>query len=636
MGAAVPTRSAVALRLLALLVGLSGAPPLRADPPSPPRRPPLEPAERPPRRAGARPTGMSPWGMIAWFDALRARLPKSAADPSAPALPAAPRLLVLGARGERVLDFRAVVHHGAHQREARGTTGDLRLDPRRDFDWSEGGSPAATYVDLAEARDVEGALLPLAPVRVGPIDPDDEPVVRVTLARRPWLVGRVTDAQGAPVKGVTVWVLPADGPEPGRACGAGPAALPPALPPFLLSLEVETGEDGTYRYLPLPGPGVSLRLRTGAGWLEPSDEVVPPEGPAPAFVLRRAAEVRVRVLAPDGTPLPGVNLWAKRDGGARTAGALSDQDGWALFDDVERGERFVELALCPPVDRMDLRPSSIAGWRALEGDILVERGHVLSGTVRDDAGRALKGVIVEALSDQGFDVSDRTDAEGRYAIGRLRAGAFVLRATYLRKAATVRADLEVRGEQGAADLVMPPSRSVRVRLLGSQGSGSGSGGRPMPRLLVEGPAGWQDEGYVAGASTFDDALLVRGLPLGRRAALLWPGIGGRMAYGLLPAEAEQVEVRWWPTVSVAGRVLDAPEGATVEVTLSDGAALHEVVRPAPDGAFRFHRVPRVGLAVAATATTPDGRRLTARADVPPGAPDGSDDPPAPFNLRLRR
>ncbi len=626
-----PSRPLAAL-LLALAGGSASGAAADAPPAGPPRPGPrlepagLEPAGLEPagREAPARPgpgaAPLSPWHLLRPLARLQRRLfPPQEAQEALPSVPPpeAPRLLVLGADGERVLSFKAVIHRGAHEREAEGTTGDLRLSLRRDFAAADAPSPPLpTFVDLAEARDVAGRLLPLAPVRVGPIDARDGPPLVVRLERRPWRLGRLTDAAGAPLAGVGVWVLPLEGPAGGGACGAAPADAARASNPFRLGLEVESGPDGAFAYLDLPGGGARLKVRTPPGWLPVAPVDVPADDPPPTIALQRAAQVRVRVLDPDGAPLAGVNLWARREGDLPTAGASSDAAGWAVFDHVAAGERFVELGLCPPVDRADLRPSAVEGWRAQAGELRVERGHVLVGTVRDERGVPLEGVLVEALSGQGFDVSDRSDAQGRYALGRLRSGPFVLRAAWLRRATGLTADLEVRGEQGRADLTMPPSRSVRVRLVGSSGSGSGSGGRPNPRVLVEGPEGWTLAGYVPRASSFDSTLRVAGLPHGRRAALSWWGLSGRLAYGLLPADGEEAEIRWWPTATLEGRVRDAPEGSTVEVEAGDGQALRTTARASADGAFRASGLPLFPLLVSARARAADGRVLAVADPLP--------------------
>ena len=208
-------------------------------------------------------------------------------------------------------------------------------------------------------------------------------------------------------------------------------------------------------------------------------------GPDLHFVLRRTVSVSGRVWG-DGGPVAGATIRGKLSTARSTkffGRATSDDDGWFTLDDL------------PPDQALRLRIEH-EHFRTLEaGDVLrrpteartfiLEPGVRVGGTVVDSRDEPVPGAAIRVLVDGRPAASVRSDAEGRWLVGGLDAGAVVVQvdATELgyvpnEPRSVLAGDTRIRllvqaGQAIAGTLVeadgSEPSRPLRVKAFAMEG-----------------------------------------------------------------------------------------------------------------------------------------------------------------------
>ena len=209
------------------------------------------------------------------------------------------------------------------------------------------------------------------------------------------------------------------------------------------------------------------------------------------------------VSAPGGFLGPAVDVW---DPDAGRVSARSDARGRFRLEGVGQGPTTVTAA-APGVGRA-IRMNVSPGGPEVE--LFLMPSATISGIVRDESGRPVKGALVRAQP-EGLDVyvppTERTDAAGRFAFGGLEAGSYVLVAREGPWSPAVQpVGVEARGE-ATAELTLREGGFLTGRLV--DGAGRAAAGRVrlssvdgttlhvLLRNLVEAEAG-SDGRFVLG------------------------------------------------------------------------------------------------------------------------------------------
>jgi hypothetical protein len=160
-----------------------------------------------------------------------------------------------------------------------------------------------------------------------------------------------------------------------------------------------------------------------------------PLQPLPLLVMTAGAEVRVRVLLPDGSPARGLYLYlgGRLDDAPNTCGiagipigavgyeireAETDGEGRGQFGGLAPGDYSIRY-LGGPGDRLavpviEVGPLALGERREIEARAV--EGSVLCGTVRQaETGAPIENAVVRYESASSGVQSVRTDAEGRFA-----------------------------------------------------------------------------------------------------------------------------------------------------------------------------------------------------------------------------
>ena len=305
------------------------------------------------------------------------------------------------------------------------------------------------------------------------------------------MVGRVTSEDGAPLEGAVVQA----------------AVWRRHHPTYL---RATTGADGRYRMdVPLGGivngpargdgeaeaKGIHLTV-TKPGWTRvPVADATLWSNPwvlggavtTYDVVMRRAATVKGRVLGPDGAPVARAEVTAEvwNDfSGLSRATTTGDDAGAFAFEGLPEGR----ARLLASKDGMLSTPAPGGGWRESPGpspeavfriprqgevarDVTLAKGAALAGRVTSPAGAPVEGARVTARAAGDPEASAVTDADGRFALAGLRAGA----TASVRASAAGFASKEVSvavpaaGDATPVELALRPRGAVRGRVVVSGG-----------------------------------------------------------------------------------------------------------------------------------------------------------------------
>ena len=227
--------------------------------------------------------------------------------------------------------------------------------------------------------------------------------------------GTITDTGGGPIDGacVNAWSGPVD---ESRWLGNVAAASDgtytiPWLPPVDVVLELVDCS--------LPTTYLSTELAPIA--LDPGAVIVAVDGQ-----LTLGATISGTVRDEGGAPLSNICVSEERrdDGGISTT---TGKDGTYQLGPLAAGELSLDLAPC---DDQPYLPTTVGpltvetGAELVVGDTTLERGTVVSGTVRDDGGSPVADVCVQLSDDAHVAGSDETGSDGTYAVLLAEGGEF--------------------------------------------------------------------------------------------------------------------------------------------------------------------------------------------------------------------
>ena len=210
----------------------------------------------------------------------------------------------------------------------------------------------------------------------------------------------------------------------------------------------------------VPGEKVWVSVRAeGFGWASQAVEIeVDPREYQQDFELVRGVPVTGLIVAPDGTPVPGAEVWigAQRDAWDGSTG-LSDDDGRFAFDSVPPGRTQAggeKEGFAPATTVFTVPEHGRAGELLLRFPV----ARTVRGVVRDEAGQPLPGVSVAAR--QNFDYvgsSGRSNELGEFEVTDLPEGMLSMEA-FAR--GLVRTHVSVAANEG--DVVIEVARSGRI------------------------------------------------------------------------------------------------------------------------------------------------------------------------------
>jgi protocatechuate 3,4-dioxygenase beta subunit len=395
----------------------------------------------------------------------------------------------------------------------------------------------------------------------------------------------VADSAGKPVEGALVLVLPATG-----AHGPGGRVVPGKARSGFTSAEGKVALEA----LP-PGPWNA--------WVHARGFVTRPlrgvaAGPLRVRLERGEAITGVVRDGDDGHPVPGARVGF--DAGLPAAGwpaeavrneALTDASGRFRLGGVGRGA--VRLSVLAPgyarADRGDVRAGAAV-------EIVLFPGATLSGSVRDGAGRPVRGAVVRAESDTAWNAPppERTDARGGFAMPGVPPGEYTVVAREGGRAPAIAVVVvEPRGEV-AASLTLSDGGYVTGRIVDDEE-------RPLAgRVRVEAYEGKALPAFAAdllAAEAGTDGTFALGpVPPGPLAiSVSAPRHSAARVEADVPGPGRAVDlgdVALDPGLAIRGRVRDPEEqpvaGATVRATAqSPGGSGEAEAESGPDGRFEL-------------------------------------------------
>jgi hypothetical protein len=207
-------------------------------------------------------------------------------------------------------------------------------------------------------------------------------------------------------------------------------------------------------------------------------------------------------MRPDGSPIPSaqVRLRAWDFHRAKAApklalyggDAATDSLGRFRFDDVDTGRYALEVDAGPEGSTV-LEIEVDGSLPVLRLEARVQPAGSLSGTVRDDSGRALAGAVVGLL---GLDRSAFTDSAGAYRLGALPAGTYTVHVQPPGPAWSAREIPQVSigaTRPDSLDIVLPaavPGLFAQWRFDEGKGGLAADALGSEARTVLHGPAGW--------------------------------------------------------------------------------------------------------------------------------------------------
>jgi len=325
----------------------------------------------------------------------------------------------------------------------------------------------------ASAFGVGRAVLPSEEV-----DPEvGRDVGDLVLLPDPSLLVVVHDEAGRPIEGAVVLI---GGPEPVRS--------------------EPSGSDGHVR-LASVWPGTPALTAAARGFVAATVPLADPPPPRVDVTLLRGGSLLIRVVAPDGSPVPGARValcaadspldlptgvvwprWLPRpsdwsihddEGGGRTVTQtlLSDDEGRVALDDLRVGLELAVLVMDAQGQPAAPERRVAIGERPVEIVVTVGEARSLFGRVVDVAGLPVAGVQV-VLLDRGPGAAGsyvQTDAAGGFRYEGIRVAVTTLVAHKPGYADTYIEDVAVPAGDDPIEVVLAPGREVLVRIIDEAG-----------------------------------------------------------------------------------------------------------------------------------------------------------------------
>lgn len=266
---------------------------------------------------------------------------------------------------------------------------------------------ASFELRLQHPREAELGWLAPEPVGIG----GAQTLVELRFREGFALAGRVVDADGAPVPGfelslrrggVELTTVTAD------REGAFRHVLPDAAPvDVVLTGRAMRQEGRMWSVIGVPYTGRAGGAVPGG---EPIDVVAEP--------LPFDGALVVRVLSPEGEPVPGAGVWLVEPRVESVAGVQTDEEGRAELTGLPRGQVVVFAHFAgrtPPDDWMN--PERLAAESdGSTHELRFRQGHPVTGVVREADGAPVAQTVVRVLRGESYVGAAATDADGRFRV----------------------------------------------------------------------------------------------------------------------------------------------------------------------------------------------------------------------------
>jgi len=422
--------------------------------------------------------------------------------------------------------------------------GDVLRGGAKDFKIGPGSS--SFRVVVTSAKDAAGE--DLGPGVFGPF-PADSGQVEIRLPADTAIEGVVLGSDGRPAGGVEVRARPVSHQIYRNASD--------------LEVEARTDAQGRFR---LGGLGAwSYRV-----------QVVQPDGCARVpglevrsgtsdvlFSLPRGRTVLIKVLSDQGAPLAHARVFAQ-DENERTASAHSDARGEARLVGLADGQRHT-LEVTPPSQHPELSRHKVVGWIPKDTVIRLDRSGSVRGVVLGPSGEPVADVWVwrRARNGKWYAVGEVSD-DGTFVLKELEKGTVALRATPIGGNWSEDGVEEVVVEAGAEGVVLRTDPGLRLVV--------------HIKNLPAGRSGTADltsetrPGIVRrNVSTKRGFRAFHGLKPGDTWTLRIVGAGDHALRQVgIRSDADRVEVKLAPGVTIRGRVIEPPGAHGVAVSAIAG------------------------------------------------------------------
>ncbi len=301
-----------------------------------------------------------------------------------------------------------------------------------------------------------------------------------------------------------------------------------------------------------------------AGWNpDRNSEPIPAELTAR---LQAAGSVGSVVVNGDGKPIVGAQIWpviefTKRPGETRqlvTGTHLrTDSNGRWTYECVPDSAKSVQVEISKH-DFMTLRtdlPGATFGLKRGEtptARVTLQAGLIVTGKVTDEGGKPIDGAVVRTKF--GNDVRKAvTGADGTYRLTGAEPGE--ARIVVSAKGRAIELKQTAIGRGTNVDFVMPPGRTVRVRVLDEKG-------HPVPRARIffqawRGPFQYFEFDSVSQYANKDGVWEWKEAPVDMFAADICRPGGMQLSHQALIARQEEYTFRVPPALVVSGKVIDA-------------------------------------------------------------------------------
>jgi uncharacterized GH25 family protein len=451
-----------------------------------------------------------------------------------------------------------------------------------------------------------------------------------TLARLPQITGRVEDEERQPVDGALVALGFKDTP----ALYAADASF------GMEGASTRTNADGSFR-LQAPTAGEEAIgflkdwsvtvLKAGYAAAQADHKSLAPGTPV-TIRLTRGVELKGRVTASDGTPLPGVAVSAAEDGAfggmllpMHVILASIGGDGWTKTDAAGR----FEMRVRPVVHHLSFRkpghaPKVVRGHdprSAAPLEVALDPAALLRGRVARADGSGIAGVTVAATQEMRWQASSAvTGPDGAFELADLAPGQYQLTASDQDLGIHLSRTVEAPGD---VQMVLGPAATLRGRVTDA------ATGLPVTRfkIAVTPDEASERQAREVPAEDAGGAFSIADVPVGEVGVVATAaGYAARRADVTVTADAEapELELALAPEAPIAGRITSEAKAPVPEARVTVEAADAEEKAAATtddDGAYELRGVPAgsVTIAVQAEGYLPEKRtfdtRESARADV---------------------